>query len=94
MELHVVIYNEVTLTWKCEWLIPIEWYDYIEMIYDIMNENGMNGMKWIWLYLLLILIPFCTVVDCMIVFEYEWNEIEWYLFMILKVFENDYLKIV
>ena len=39
MELHVVIYNEVTLTWKCEWLIPIEWYDYIEMI---------NRM--IWLY--------------------------------------------
>ena len=69
MELYVVIYNEVTLTWKCEWLIPIEWYDYIEMIYDIMNEN-------------------------VIVFEYEWNEIEWYLFMILKVFENVYLKIV
>ena len=67
MELYVVIYNEVTLTWKCEWLIPIEWYDYIEMIYDIMNENGLNGMKWIWLYLLLILIRLCTVVDFMIV---------------------------
>lgn len=78
MELHVVIYNEVTLTWKCEWLIPIEWYDYIEMIYDIMNENGLNGMKWIWLYLLLILIRLCTVVDFMIVFEYEWNVKEWY----------------
>ena len=76
MELYVVIYNEVTLTWKCEWLIPIEWYDYIEMIYDIMNENGLNGMKWIWLYLLLILIRLCTVVDYMIVFEYEWND-EW-----------------
>ena len=60
----------------------------------IMNENGMNSMKLIWLYLLLILIRLCTVVDYMIVFEYEWNEIEWYLFMILKVFENDYLKIV
>ena len=76
MELHVVIYTEKTLTWKYEWLIPIEWYDDIEMIYDIMNENGLNGMKWIWLYLLLILIRLCTVVDCMIVFEYEWNEIE------------------
>ena len=39
MELYVVIHNENTLTWKCEWLIPIEWYEYIEMIYDIMNEN-------------------------------------------------------
>ena len=39
MELYVVIHNENTLTWKCESLIPIEWYDYIEMIYDIMNEN-------------------------------------------------------
>ena len=39
MELYVVIHNENTLTWKYEWLIPIEWYDYIEMIYDIMNEN-------------------------------------------------------
>ena len=45
MELYVVIHNENTLTWKCESLIPIEWYDYIEMIYDIMNENGMNVMK-------------------------------------------------
>ena len=42
MELYVVIYTEVTLTWKCEWLIPIEWYDYIEMIYDIMNNNEMD----------------------------------------------------
>ena len=47
---------------------------YIEMIYDIMNENGLNGMKWIWLYLLLIFITSCTVVDFMIVFEYEWND--------------------
>ena len=39
MELYVVIHNENTLTWKYEWLIPIEYYDYIEMIYDIMNEN-------------------------------------------------------
>ena len=42
MELYVVIYTEVTLTWKCEWLIPIEWDDYIEMIYDIMNNNEMD----------------------------------------------------
>ena len=42
MELHVVIHNENTLTWKYESLIPIEWYDYIEMIYDIMNENRMK----------------------------------------------------
>ena len=37
-----VTYTEITLVWKLEWLIPIEYYDYIEMIYDIMNENRMN----------------------------------------------------
>ena len=42
MELYIVIHNENTLTWKCESLIPIECYDYIEMIYDIMNENRMK----------------------------------------------------
>ena len=85
MELYVVIHNENTLTWKYEWLIPIEWYDYIEMIYNIMNENRMNWMKWIWWYLLLIFIIFCTVIDYMILFEYEWNDDR----IIFIVYENE-----
>ena len=50
----------------------------------IMNENGMNSMKLIWLYLLLILIRLCTVVDYMIVFEYKWNDDRMILFMIIE----------
>ena len=41
-------------------------------------------MKWIRWTLLLIFIIFCTVVDYMIIFEYEWNDDR----IIITVYEN------